>query len=125
MTCHTPYKFLCTPLTCWGGWLAGAGRFHAKQLRHPAGIGTTSCGSFVPNDITLGGGSPTFILLTGPNMGGKSTMLRQVCLATVLAQVKFALSGWGLAVWYMPPHQLLLANIPLNAYKQNHSLYSS
>ena len=58
-------------------------------------------GSFVPNDISLGGGStsgtpgsgtdtggPPFIVLSGPNMGGKSTMLRQCCLAALMAQVR-------------------------------------
>ncbi|WIA28905.1 hypothetical protein OEZ86_011429 [Tetradesmus obliquus] len=65
----------------------GAGMFRASQLRHPAGLASTGCGSFVPNDIALGGDAPGFILLTGPNMGGKSTLLRQVCLAAVLAQV--------------------------------------
>ena len=52
-------------------------------MRHPAaGMGTASGGSFVPNDIQLGGEAPGFIVLTGPNMGGKSTLLRQVCLHT-------------------------------------------
>lgn len=46
-----------------------------------------SGGSFVPNDIHLGGTHANFVLLTGPNMGGKSTLLRQVCQATVLAQL--------------------------------------
>ena len=64
------------------------GVFRAQQLRHPAGIAGAACGSFVPNDISLGGDAPGFILLTGPNMGGKSTLLRQVCLAAVLAQVR-------------------------------------
>jgi hypothetical protein len=64
------------------------GVFKATQLRHPAGIAGGACGSFVPNDISLGGEAPGFILLTGPNMGGKSTLLRQVCLAAVLAQVR-------------------------------------
>jgi DNA mismatch repair protein MSH6 len=62
--------------------------FRATQLRHPAGLASTGCGSFVPNDIVLGGSAAGFILLTGPNMGGKSTLLRQVCLAAVLAQVR-------------------------------------
>lgn len=46
-----------------------------------------SGGSFVPNDIHLGGTHANFVLLTGPNMGGKSTLLRQVCQATLLAQL--------------------------------------
>ena len=39
--------------------------------------------SFVPNDIRLGGQAPGFIVLTGPNMGGKSTLLRQVSVTMV------------------------------------------
>ncbi|KAI3453499.1 hypothetical protein Pfo_010162 [Paulownia fortunei] len=44
----------------------------------------------VPNDIHLGEGSSYFpgtLLLTGPNIGGKSTLLRATCLAVILAQV--------------------------------------
>ncbi|KAG6785308.1 hypothetical protein POTOM_011038 [Populus tomentosa] len=44
-------------------------------------------GAFVPNDISIGGsGCAGFILLSGPNIGGKSTFFRQVCLAVILAQ---------------------------------------
>jgi DNA mismatch repair protein MSH6 len=63
--------------------------FDAKGLRHPT-LGDTFAGgtSFVPNDVKLGGTNHSpFMLLTGPNMGGKSTLLRQVCLAVILAQV--------------------------------------
>jgi len=41
---------------------------------------------FVPNDIVLEKSKDIF-LVTGPNMGGKSTLLRQVCIATIMAQV--------------------------------------
>ena len=34
---------------------------------------------YIPNDTALGGDAPGMIILTGPNMGGKSTLLRQVC----------------------------------------------
>lgn len=64
---------------------------YAKSLGHPV-IRSDSLGkgAFVPNDITIGGPDhASFILLTGPNMGGKSTLLRQVCMAVILAQVKF------------------------------------
>ncbi|GIL60874.1 hypothetical protein Vafri_15713 [Volvox africanus] len=67
--------------------------FDAVALRHPAGISGRNNGTFVPNDVRLGGNleggpgiAPSFMLLSGPNMGGKSTLLRQVCLSTVLAQ---------------------------------------
>lgn len=61
----------------------------AKSLGHPVlRSDSLGKGEFVPNDITVGGhGNASFILLTGPNMGGKSTLLRQVCLAVILAQV--------------------------------------
>ena len=42
---------------------------------------------FVPNDVTLNGSTHQVIILTGPNMGGKSTYLRQVALTVLLAQV--------------------------------------
>jgi DNA mismatch repair protein MutS len=42
---------------------------------------------FVPNDAHLGEASSRFILLTGPNMGGKSTYLRQAALLVILAQI--------------------------------------
>jgi len=43
--------------------------------------------SFVPNDLHVGLDQTRFILLTGPNMGGKSTYLRQTALLVVLAQI--------------------------------------
>jgi DNA mismatch repair protein MutS len=42
---------------------------------------------FVPNDLRVGVDASRFILLTGPNMGGKSTYLRQTALLVVLAQI--------------------------------------
>ena len=42
---------------------------------------------FVPNDIYLGKDNKTTIVITGPNMGGKSTLLRQVCISTIIAQI--------------------------------------
>ncbi|KAL2345471.1 hypothetical protein Fmac_006756 [Flemingia macrophylla] len=62
---------------------------NAKSLGHPVlRSDTLGKSAFVPNDITIGGSDhASFILLTGPNMGGKSTLLRQVCLTVILAQV--------------------------------------
>ncbi|KAJ8900415.1 hypothetical protein K2173_025192 [Erythroxylum novogranatense] len=64
-------------------------RLSAKCLGHPVlKSDSLNKGAFVPNDINIGGsGCASFILLTGPNMGGKSTLIRQVCLAVMLAQV--------------------------------------
>jgi DNA mismatch repair protein MutS len=41
----------------------------------------------VPNDAILGGESGTILLITGPNMAGKSTYIRQVALITLMAQI--------------------------------------
>ncbi|GLT71905.1 hypothetical protein SLA2020_438890 [Shorea laevis] len=61
----------------------------AKNLGHPVlRSDSLGKGTFVPNDVSIGSSDhASFILLTGPNMGGKSTLLRQVCLAVILAQV--------------------------------------
>ena len=42
---------------------------------------------FVPNDLYLNSTTHTILLLTGPNMGGKSTYLRQTALIVILAQM--------------------------------------
>jgi len=42
--------------------------------------------NFIPND-TIITSKESLLLVTGPNMGGKSTLLRQTCLAVILAQI--------------------------------------
>jgi DNA mismatch repair protein MutS len=59
--------------------------FQASEGRHPV-VERHLAGAFVPNDVHLDGGSRQLIILTGPNMGGKSTYLRQVALLALLAQ---------------------------------------
>src|SRR5437868_9832910 len=48
---------------------------------------TGSADRFVPNDLYLNSTTHTILLLTGPNMGGKSTYLRQAALIVILAQM--------------------------------------
>ena len=55
--------------------------------RHPVLDMMLPAGEFVPNDIRLGDGSGCILLITGPNMAGKSTYIRQVALTVVLAQM--------------------------------------
>jgi DNA mismatch repair protein MutS len=55
--------------------------------RHPVVERLQSDARFVPNDTYLDDGGNRIQLLTGPNMGGKSTYLRQVALITILAQM--------------------------------------
>jgi len=58
----------------------------AADARHPVVERRTS-GAFVPNDVDLNGSTRQLVILTGPNMGGKSTYLRQVALIPLLAQM--------------------------------------
>ncbi len=55
--------------------------------RHPVLDAMTSAGTFVPNDCELGGDHGSVMLITGPNMAGKSTFIRQVALLTIMAQM--------------------------------------
>jgi DNA mismatch repair protein MutS len=58
----------------------------AADARHPV-VERYASGAFVPNDVDLNGSSRQLVVLTGPNMGGKSTYLRQVALIPLLAQM--------------------------------------
>ena len=53
--------------------------------RHPV-VERHCSDAFVPNDVALNDATHQLIVLTGPNMGGKSTYLRQVALIALLAQ---------------------------------------
>ena len=55
--------------------------------RHPLVERSLPTGAFVANDCALDGGTTPIVILTGPNMAGKSTYLRQVALIALLAQV--------------------------------------
>jgi DNA mismatch repair protein MutS len=54
--------------------------------RHPVVEAHLRSGEFVPNDVSLDGKGVSFALITGPNMAGKSTYLRQTALITIMAQ---------------------------------------
>jgi DNA mismatch repair protein MutS len=56
------------------------------QGRHPIVEANLPVGTFVPNDFDLDGTNTTLTILTGPNMAGKSTVMRQVALTVLLAQ---------------------------------------
>jgi DNA mismatch repair protein MutS len=55
--------------------------------RHPVLEQTLPPGTFAPNDVRFGPGEGMLWLITGPNMSGKSTFIRQVALLTLLAHV--------------------------------------
>jgi len=56
-----------------------------REGRHPV-VEQASRDAFVPNDAELDADGSQIVLLTGPNMGGKSTYLRQVALIVLMAQ---------------------------------------
>jgi DNA mismatch repair protein MutS len=58
-----------------------------KNGRHPVVERVLAPGSFVPNDVYLSNDDARIIVLTGPNMSGKSTFIRQVALITLMAQM--------------------------------------
>jgi DNA mismatch repair protein MutS len=59
--------------------------FLVTDARHP--VVERMADAFVPNDIDLNGSTRQLVILTGPNMGGKSTYLRQTALIPLLAQI--------------------------------------
>lgn len=62
------------------------GEISMRASRHPI-LERAMRGGFVPNDVHLDGRGNRFLILTGPNMAGKSTYMRQIALAVVLAQI--------------------------------------
>lgn len=58
-----------------------------KDGRHPVVEKILSSGEFVPNDAYLNSNTNRLNIITGPNMAGKSTYMRQVALITLMAQI--------------------------------------
>ena len=63
------------------------GALEITEGRHPVVERVLASGTFVPNDTSLGGDGPSLVVLTGPNMAGKSTYIRQVALIVLMAQI--------------------------------------
>ena len=62
------------------------GEIHIKDGRHPLVERILTQDLFVPNDATLNHAEAEILLITGPNMAGKSTYMRQTALLTLMAQ---------------------------------------
>ncbi len=58
-----------------------------RDGRHPVVEDLSARSDFVPNDAILDPASAAMLIVTGPNMAGKSTYLRQVALITLMAQI--------------------------------------
>lgn len=89
------YADVCTSLATAAvrhGWvkpeMSDGKVFNVKRGRHPVVENHLPTGEFVANDLSLSENedSPFFALITGPNMAGKSTFLRQNALISLLAQ---------------------------------------
>ncbi|MGZ8424439.1 MAG: DNA mismatch repair protein MutS [Candidatus Binatia bacterium] len=65
----------------------GSTNLNIREGRHPVVENAIGRGAFVPNDCKIDAESEQIMLLTGPNMAGKSTYMRQNALIVILAQM--------------------------------------
>ena len=63
------------------------GTIAIRDGRHPVVERVLDPGSYVPNDVQLSTDEGQVLVITGPNMAGKSTFIRQVALITLMAQI--------------------------------------
>ncbi|WP_283675297.1 DNA mismatch repair protein MutS [Butyricicoccus sp. Marseille-Q5471] len=64
-----------------------SGRIDIRDGRHPVVERILKDNLFIPNDTVLDNGENRVSIITGPNMAGKSTYMRQVALITIMAQI--------------------------------------
>ena len=64
-----------------------SGEINIKDGRHPVIEKKLSAGEFIENDTYLNKDADRLSIITGPNMAGKSTYMRQVALITLMAQI--------------------------------------
>ncbi len=63
------------------------GHIHIEDGRHPVVEKMITGERFVPNTVSMDNETNQILIITGPNMAGKSTVLRQVALLVVMAQM--------------------------------------
>lgn len=64
-----------------------SGKIKLKESRHPVVEQLLDGGPFVPNDVELDPDENRVAIITGPNMAGKSTYMRQIALIVLMAQI--------------------------------------
>lgn len=67
--------------------ISNDGKIEIKDGRHPVVEALLEDAPFVPNDTVLDRDDNRCAIITGPNMAGKSTYMRQIALITLLAQI--------------------------------------
>ena len=75
-----------------------------KDSRHPVVERMGLERGFVPNDVTLDSEDKRFMIITGPNMSGKSTLIRQVALISLMAQMGSFVPAQGGPSRYSRPY---------------------
>ena len=75
------YHNFCKPV------IAQDGQYILKECRHPVVEEKLKDGWFIPNDVHFHPETERFLIITGPNMSGKSTYCRSVAVASVLMQI--------------------------------------
>lgn len=68
---------------------SAAAQLNIVQGRHPV-LDVALDTPVVPNDTRLAAGGPRALVITGPNMGGKSCYIRQAALIAIMAQVNLS-----------------------------------
>ncbi|MBO2532981.1 DNA mismatch repair protein MutS [Planifilum fulgidum] len=63
------------------------GELLIEEGRHPVVEAVMESGRYVPNDVRMDGDRRQILLITGPNMAGKSTYMRQTALIVIMAQI--------------------------------------
>lgn len=64
-----------------------SGKLYLKDSRHPVVEALLQDAPFVPNDVDMDQNDNRVAIITGPNMAGKSTYMRQIAIITVMAQI--------------------------------------
>ena len=79
------------------------GKLTLRGNKHPV-LDKAMRGSYVPNDVLLDGDHNRLIILTGPNMAGKSTFMRQIALSSIMAQAGSFVPATFASLSHRRPH---------------------
>ncbi len=87
LDCLQSFAYIATRYNYTRPTLLYSGEIRVKQGRHPVVERLLEDTQFVPNDIEINTTNQQLLLITGPNMAGKSVLIRQVALMNLMAQI--------------------------------------